>query len=292
MTARTVSLRLSIATLLISFVYNGSLASAQQTYPYLGEVTGDRVNVRSGQSANFERLCQLDKGDEVLVLEKEYSWYKIQLPASAKSYVHKKYVQYLGQNAGGIIADSVNIRAGAGIHHTVVGQLEQGEQIFIEEESEDWYRIQPVIDSYGWIAEEFVKFRSNDISAYKVAFKDRSYVALPEETAELIEVADEQQETTEIQPVEKTDKTTEEIQEIPQTFYAVGYVEPFEDDLDDQIYYKITAAGRPVCLVQGTNHILGRFKNLRVSVEGTVNQSLRSKYAYPVIIVSKVRLML
>jgi hypothetical protein len=38
--------------------------------------------------------------------------------------------------------------------------------------------------------------------------------------------------------------------------------------------------------------MLGRFLHQRVSVEGTVNQKLRSKYSHPVIIVLKVRLML
>jgi len=114
MASRIVFLSLFIYLSLAASGPPGDVAFAQQEFfPFLAEVTGDRVNVRSGQSANFERLCQIDKGEEIVVEGKEFSWYKVRLPSSAKSFVSKKYVQFLGQNAGGVIADRVNIRAGA-----------------------------------------------------------------------------------------------------------------------------------------------------------------------------------
>jgi len=59
--------------------------------PFLAESTGDNVNVRAGQSANFERLCQLSEGEEVVVLDKEYSWYKIQTALTATKQIRSKY---------------------------------------------------------------------------------------------------------------------------------------------------------------------------------------------------------
>ena len=258
----------------------GSVYAQQEFFPYLAEATGDRVNVRSGQSANFERVCQLNKGDEVVVLEKGYSWYKIQLPPAAKSFVSKKYVQYLGQNAGGVTAERVNIRAGAGIHFTVLGQLAKGEQIYIEEELDEWYRIKPVAESYGWVADQFLNFKSNDVAEYR----SRSY-SRPVVDEDLFAPVEEEpeEEVAEAQAVEEQDT---------EKFSAVGYVEAYEDKDNDGIRYKIVVNGRPICYIQGVNHMLGRFMHHKVSVEGTVNTKLQSKYAYPVIIVLKVRLML
>ncbi|MBN1869877.1 MAG: SH3 domain-containing protein [Candidatus Omnitrophica bacterium] len=247
----------------------------QEIFPFLGEITADQVNVRAGQSANFERLCQLDTGDEVVVVGKEYSWYKIQLPPTARSYVSKTYIQYLGQSAGGIVADRVNIRAGAGTHNTVVGQLEKGEQIFIKEELEEWYRIVPVAKSYGWVAEQYLKFKSVDVEEYQA----RVY-APPSFEEESLE-PDEGR-------LDEEDVETEEIE----TFSAVGYVEKYDVGETIGIYYKIVERGRPVCYIQGVNHILGRFIHQKVFVEGIVNKKLRSKFAYPVIQASTVRLML
>ncbi|MCK5179544.1 MAG: SH3 domain-containing protein [Candidatus Omnitrophica bacterium] len=274
---RTLILCLSLQ---MGFGYTDSVYAQQKFFPYLAEATGDQVNVRSGQSSNFERLCQLSKGDEVVVLEKGYSWYKIQLPPAARSFVSKEYVQYLGQNAGGVTAERVNIRAGAGIHFTVLGQLAKGEQIYIEEELDEWYRIKPVAESYGWVADQFLNFKSNDVAEYR----SRSY-SRPVVDEDLFAPVEEEpeEEVAEAQAVEEQDT---------EKFSAVGYVEAYEDKDNDGIRYKIVVNGRPICYIQGVNHMLGRFMHHKVPVEGTVNKKLRSKYAYPVIIVLKVRLML
>jgi len=158
MTLRIVILSLVVLLSLQVHGSHGGIVWAQEHLPpFLAESTGDHVNVRAGQSANFEKLCQLSKGEEVVIFGKEYSWYKIQLPLSAKSFVSKDYVQFLGLNAGGITATDVNIRAGAGIHHTILGRLAKGDQIYIREEFDEWYRIEPVAKSYGWVSQKLLK---------------------------------------------------------------------------------------------------------------------------------------
>src|SRR3989338_1380173 len=65
--------------------------AAQESFPFLAEAINERVNVRAGQSQNFEKLCQLEKGEEVIVVGKDFSWYKIQLPSRTHVYVSDKY---------------------------------------------------------------------------------------------------------------------------------------------------------------------------------------------------------
>jgi SH3-like domain-containing protein len=225
MTLRTIFRSLILCLgLSLCFAQGGGVHAQQEFFPFLAEVTGDQVNVRSGQSANFERLCQLKKGDEVVVLEKGYSWYKIQMPPTAKSFVSKKYVQYLGPNAGGVTAERVNIRAGAGIHYTVLGQLAKGEQIYIEEELDEWYRIAPVAESYGWVTEKFLSFKSSNVDEYQSAY---TRPAIVEDLVELLEEQPGQKEDVVEEPVSQVQEQ-EEKQEAG-TFFAVGYVEEFKD---------------------------------------------------------------
>jgi len=303
---------LAIDGLCIRLVHAG-----QESFPFIGVSTSDQVNVRAGQSANFERLCQLKKNEEVVVIAKEFGWYKIQLPLQAKSFVSKDYVQYLGQNAGGITANDVNIRSGAGIHYTILGQLSKGEQIYIQDELEEWYRIEPVAKSFGWVAEEYLKFKSHDIHNREVVPRQILSIQrdLPEQTIEADEQPTEMIEESYIiedKPKMETgidiqkDVVGEESSKIKKdsdfksnlsiadqgVISVSGYVEPYEKKGKDGIYFKIVSNGEPVCYIQGVNHLLGRFIHQQVKVDGTVNQKLLSQYSRPVIVVLKVRLML
>lgn len=291
---------LSVFSIGLCVMACGSAVAQQADFPYVGQISGEGVNVRAGQSANFERVCQLEKGDDVIVVDKQFSWYKIHLPDKASSYIHKQYVQYLGQKTGGITADKVNIRAGAGIHFTALGQLNKGETVILEEELEEWYRIRPVPGSYGWVTGEYITFKSADTLAYQEALASR----LPKE--EVLEMITQdlpvEQSVTENQ--DKSLPQAEEIGAVPHKdivepvipddgiLSVVGHVEAYEKKGEDGIYYKIVQDGEPVCYVQGPNQMLGRFLHQKVTVDGTVNQKLLSKYNRPVLTVSKIRLMI
>ena len=107
MTSRTISFPLLICISLYVFGFcNNRVYADQESFPFLAESTGDHVNVRAGQSANFEQLCQLSKGEEVAIVGKEYSWYKIQLPSHAKSFVSNKFVEFI-DDQNGTDADAV-----------------------------------------------------------------------------------------------------------------------------------------------------------------------------------------
>lgn len=319
MTSRIIFFSLSYMFSQLVFGLGVSPIYADEEFtPFVAESTGGQVNVRAGQSSNFEQLCQLDKGEEVVVIDKEFSWFKIQLPLSAKSYVSKDYVKYLGQNAGGVTANQVNIRAGPGIHNTVIGQLSKGEQIYILEEFEQWHRIEPIAECYGWVSEKYLKFKSKDTSELLTTRIPKVLIEEKIQTQEL--VAEEESGEEAVQEIvkitiEDTDSVDDYV-ELPQNdevedvhygkkavqnpvkvvkrgiISVVGYVEPHEDSEGDGVYYKIVSNGKPACFVQGVNHMLGRFVHHQVTVDGTVNQKLQDRYPSPVISVVKVRLML
>lgn len=56
-----------------------------------------------------------------------------------------------------VVATRLNVRAGPGPEHPVVGKLAQGEQVRVLEEMNGWKRVRPDAGGLeGWVAGEFV----------------------------------------------------------------------------------------------------------------------------------------
>lgn len=188
---RNFSVLICTSVLLPACIFFPAQALAKtSTFPFLGEITADNVNVRAGQSANFERLIQLNMSDQVVVLDSQYSWYKIRLPKQAKAFISKKYVQILVDDRGIVLGDKVNVRSGPETSHSILGQLARGDEVKVLETMDDWYAIAPWDGSYGWVAEEYVRFKSNDVSAYQPPAA-KSEENLKEILAEPIKVIEE-----------------------------------------------------------------------------------------------------
>jgi len=52
-------------------------------FPYMAEITGDNLYVRSGPGTNFYECGKLNKGDKVKVMSRQFSWACIVPPAGA-----------------------------------------------------------------------------------------------------------------------------------------------------------------------------------------------------------------
>ena len=101
-------------------------SAAAASFPFLGEVNANHVNVRSGHSADFEKIGQLLKGEKVVVSAEDSGWYKISLPRTTESFISKKYIKLISKDEGVLIGDRVNVRSGAGVDFPVITQLEAG----------------------------------------------------------------------------------------------------------------------------------------------------------------------
>ena len=238
--------------------------------PFLGVVAADKVNVRAGQNENFERLCQLKKDEEVLVVDQVYGWYKIKLPPSAKSYIINKYIALETDTIGKVTADRVNIRAGSGVNSTSLGQIKQGEKVQILEKLEGWYKILPIEESYGWIVNEFISFKSKDISGYLSKEK-----VLREEAAH--------------QPIVSVEAPSPPPE--PKAISLVGFIKPEETLNLDKVHYKIVVEGEPT-YIEGMDGMLGDFVDCKVKVEGALQESFKDQKSYPVVVASKIQLVL
>lgn len=259
---------------LLSLASRPSFAQ-QEVFPFLAEIIEDNVNVRAGQNKNFERLCQLNKGEEVIVVGKNYSWYKIKLPSRAQSFIHSEFVRLIDERHGEIIGNRVNIRAADGINHSVLGQLVKGDFVHILETKADWYKIVPIEESFGWINDGLIVFKSKNI---------------PDQQAQQIV---HQQEKDSIKDLPLKESVVQEI--IVKEIYTVSVEGDLNEDsvyAQDDVYYRFVANDQKIYYLKGFKQALDQFHGFKLRVEGSIDPALQGQHVYPTIIVSKVSLIL
>lgn len=141
---------------------------ANEQFPFLATVSKPSVNIRAGGNTNFERLAQLEKGDEIIVLGKVYDWYKIQLPATAKAYVRADYLK-IGENptTAELIGDNVNVRAAANSNSSSLAVLKKGDIVRTITLTNGWWQIQAPTQAVGWVRQDFLTFKSSNLKEAK-----------------------------------------------------------------------------------------------------------------------------
>ncbi|MFA5335637.1 MAG: SH3 domain-containing protein [Candidatus Omnitrophota bacterium] len=147
---------------------------------YADVVSADRVNVRASDSTSSEVLCQLSKGESVVISGSKGKWYMIELPARALVYINKANVSRK-DSLGVVSEDKVLVRTAATKSSSVVGRLNKGASVKILKEYLDWYEIEAPKGSYGWVYAEYVNkdgeaWVKKDISLQgKLAGLDETY---------------------------------------------------------------------------------------------------------------------
>ena len=61
-----------------------------------------------------------------------------------------------------VVASRLNVRAGPGAEHAIVGKLSRGEQVRVLEEMNGWKRVRPDVGGLeGWVAGEYLQTPPN-----------------------------------------------------------------------------------------------------------------------------------
>lgn len=137
-------------------------ATRETTFqPYVGEVTGDDVYVRSGPSTNHYVITKYQAGDRVIVVAAERGWLAIIPPEGTFSIIAKEYVDRDRDPSVGIVnANRVNVRAAAETTqdpYVTQTQLNRGTEVRVLGDHNDrYYRIAPPEDAVLWMSEEYV----------------------------------------------------------------------------------------------------------------------------------------
>ena len=135
------------------------------SFPYVGEITGNDVYIRSGPGTNYYRCGKLNKADRVKVVSRRTVWSRIVPPAGSFSWISKRYVSIDPDNSAiGIVAgDAVRVYAGSNyrepIHSEILQlKLNKGEKVkLLGEEKDDYYKITPPTGAYLWVSTQYIK---------------------------------------------------------------------------------------------------------------------------------------
>ncbi len=250
------------------------ISQAAEQFPYLAEVKTDQVNLRAGPHTNFEVLSQLSKGNEVVVIGKEFEWYKIKLPEQAKSFVNRSYVKEHGGGFGEVTGNRVNIRSSPGPNSSIIGQLNKGDKFKIVEQVKEWYQIEPVEGLYGWVSEQFLAFKSAAIPNPKV-------VQLPSRN-----IYKRKKQLEEEERIQKELAAKEREKSI---FGVTGIVALFDPSVNQ---YRLFVDESTFYDLHGVHQIFDQFLNKKVQVEGILQKDLQTTSPYPVIDVVRIRFII
>lgn len=144
--------------LLCVFVLPAAYSQNETTPPPLlyGQINSDNINIRADSTVNSQVICVAYRGEPVEIVKEAYEWYKIRLPKNAPSFIRKDFVLPINEKSGKIISDRVNIRLSPDDSSAVLGMSEKNQVIDIIGEEGEWYRIEPLSDTFGWVHKKFV----------------------------------------------------------------------------------------------------------------------------------------
>lgn len=140
-------------------------------FPFVGEILGNEVNLRSGPGMNFYSCGKISSPARVVVVSQKYSWAQILPPPGSFSWIFKQYVETDPNNPGIGVVNGDNVRVYAGSDElepmrsdSVQINLSTGQKVRIISESVgDYYKISPPEGSTLWTTSQYVKFiRSAD----------------------------------------------------------------------------------------------------------------------------------
>jgi len=144
------------AVLILSLVFCW-ISSGAFCETVTGELTKDKINIRTDATIQSKSLCLANKGTQVEILEEKFEWYKIRLPKYFKAYVWAKYIDTTDTLYGKVNATDLNIRLKPSLDAYIVGKAKKGDTIRIISRNGDWCRVRVYPYGWGWINKQFVR---------------------------------------------------------------------------------------------------------------------------------------
>lgn len=209
-------------------------------FPYIGEITGSEINVRSGPGMNFYSCGKISSPLRVIVAEQKFTWVRILPPPGSFSWIFKQYVQTDANKPDVGIVTGDNVRVYAGTEDlepmrsdSIQITLTKGQKVrIIGKAVGDYYKIAPPEGASLWTSSQYVKF---------IRKADGMDLKLPAQTENkpttTIEQAPTQKPVVVIEQVEPQNRNLEIYYELEKEFQ-----DEKAKSLDEQDYSKVKAA--------------------------------------------------
>lgn len=236
---------------------------AENFKPFSGVVNEDNINIRSDSTVNAKIICTINKDQPLEVVAEKYGWYKVRLPKNAASFVRKDLVTPIDNQTLKISKDKVNIRLQPNEESPILGQADKNEVVIISESKGQWYKIEPINNSFGWIYKKFLDMATQKIPPPPPMIKPA------EETI--------------------TIQTTEE-EKVNQDFIIEGVIKPYGKVFNRRATHKlIDNKTADVYLLKGDRQSLDALNYHRVKITGKLLADQKSKY--PIVEVIKMEMV-
>ena len=148
---------------------------ADVQYPFIAEVIGTDVYVRSGNSTADYPCKKLDAPTKVTVVAEEFGWAKILPPKDCYSWIYKASVKIDPDNPAVGIVDGENVRVWAGSDNIEAARssglqtrlnknpdsMDDDDIVDIlpdQPETGEYYRIKPPVGAYLWVSATYLKY--------------------------------------------------------------------------------------------------------------------------------------
>jgi uncharacterized protein YgiM (DUF1202 family) len=142
-----------------------SATTTTPPFPYIAEITGDNVNIRSGRGTNYYSCGKLNKGDRVKVVNHQFGWSCIAPPAGSFSWISKQYIGIDPDKPteGIVTGDGVRVYVGSEsikpIRSTIwQRKLNWGDKVeLLGEVKDNYHKIAPPKGVYRWVSTQYTK---------------------------------------------------------------------------------------------------------------------------------------
>ena len=157
------ALSLSISASILPSVTFAQEAPAQgletAKQQWFGLVNAGAVYVRSAASEDAYPVMKLEKGAQVKVVGMKFKWLKILPPEGTFAYVPQAYIQRRGDGKVGRATREIIAKVGSSLTQqktNPMAKVEQGQDVTIVGEEDEYYKIQPPEGSYLYINQQYV----------------------------------------------------------------------------------------------------------------------------------------
>jgi SH3-like domain-containing protein len=148
----------SALLLLACFVATGVAQENSTTFPFTGEVTGSRVNLRMSPDTTSAIVATMKQGSRLVVVGEKDGWYETLPTGNATVWVHKNILNELGDGTGTVLVDGAKMRSDSRITAETLGTLEAGTTVTIKGKNAEWFKIQAPKTIHCWISAKYIDF--------------------------------------------------------------------------------------------------------------------------------------
>jgi SH3-like domain-containing protein len=243
-------------------------AHAGDRFPYLAEVSKESVNVRAGPNTNFEKIDKLSKGAKVVVLGRNFEWFKVQPLPTTAAFIRSDYLKKDRGDLAVVLGENVNVRCQASSSASSLGEIKKDTLVRVTGQvGGGWSRVEPPAGSSAWIHQDFLKEISSDVPSSLL-------------TPVILRSSSEAPEVKSISG-----------KIIVENVSLQGMLTALASPPADDVHYEIIIDDKSVYYLQDIPS-LSYFSNTAVVVEGTVIPDPQKTLMHPRLHINKIELVL